>query len=275
MENIRQAIERAKESGYPETAAHAQLGPAIQPQSHQNIGAPSVAQSSRSEVVLNGPHLESKRIITHDISDPRAKSFDMLRTQVLQSMDIKSWHLLGTTSPSAGCGKTVVSINLALSIARQQEKPVLLVDLDLQKPQVANYLGLPCDRGMISLLEGRTDLPSTIIRACIKNQKLSILPCEASTPHSSEWMASRKMSAIIQTIKREFKGWTVIFDLPPLLTGDDVITLLPQIDCVLFVAAIGTTTISEIKECYKHLEATSVVRVVLNKSSEMPATYYS
>ena len=213
-----------------------------------------------------------KTTIAHDMRI-RAQSFDMLRTQVLRN---GNQGLAGAwvTSPTAGCGKTVVSTNLALSIARHN-RPVLLVDMDLQKPQVANYLGLNCKQGVLSVLEGRTDFASSVIEARIKNQIMSVLPCEASTLNSSEWMASRPMDAIMQQIKRDYKDCVVIFDLPPVLAGDDVITILPQLDCVLFVAAVGTTTVSDIKESNKHLEMTSVVRFVLNKSAEMPATYYS
>jgi protein-tyrosine kinase len=277
MENIRQAIERAKGSRPASSEAQEFNGPAImQPHVRPDLIAPTAPrQYAGREVALSGAHLESKRVIAHDIADPRSKSFDMLRTQVLQAMEIKSWQTVGVTSPTAGCGKTVVSTNLALSIARQQTRPVLLVDLDLQKPQVANYLGLNSKHGILSVLEGRTDLPGAIIETSIKNQRLSVLPCETSTLNSSEWMASKPMEAIMQQIKRDFNDCIVIVDLPPVLTGDDVITVLPRLDCVLFVAAIGTTTISEIKESNKHLELASIVRFVLNKSSEMPATYYS
>ena len=71
--------------------------------------------------------------MSHDIVDARSKSFDMLRTQVLQSMDLKSWQLLAVTSPTAACGKTTISVNLALSIARQPHRSVLLVDMDPAK----------------------------------------------------------------------------------------------------------------------------------------------
>jgi Mrp family chromosome partitioning ATPase len=276
MENIRQAVERAKTSRPSGIQPQEQMASALQqPQMLPYVNAPGAPQLRGKEVALNRAQLESSRIIAHDIADPRSKSFDMLRTQVLQSMEMKSWQILGVTSPTAGCGKTVVSINLALSIARQQDRSVLLLDLDLQKPQLANYLGLSCDQGVLSVLEGRTDLPSSVIQARIGKQLISVLPCEAATLYSSEWMASRPMNALLQDIKRDFRNWTVIIDLPPVLVGDDVISILPQIDCMLFVAAVGTSTVSEIKESNKHLESAAIVRVVLNKSSEMPATYYS
>ena len=70
------------------------------------------------------------------------------------------------------------------------------------------------------------------------------------------------------------QGWTVIVDLPPVLCSDDVIAILPQIDCVLLVAAAGATTKSEIEECNRHLQSAEVVRLVLNKVPDEAARYY-
>jgi len=267
MEHIKQAIDRAKES-------RAALMPAQQQPESTGQQQSRAPQAPANAFALNAAHLESKRIIAHDIADPRSRSFDMLRTQVLQSMDMKSWQTIGVTSPTAGCGKSVISINLALSIARQQERAVLLVDLDLQKPRVAEYLGLNCKQGMMSVLEGKTKLSNALIPVRVRNERLVVLPCEEAIFNSSEWMSSRSMTTIMQDIKRDFKAWTVIVDLPPILPSDDAILILPQMDCALFVVQAGTTTASEIKECNKHLETTPVVRVVLNKASDATAKYY-
>ena len=76
------------------------------------------------------------------------------------------------------------------------------------------------------------------------------------------------MSTLLQTIKRDFRSRIVIFDLPPMLLGDDVISILPQMDAVLLVAGVGSTSVSDIKECQKHLQRTPVVRVVVNKVTD-------
>ena len=277
MEKIRQAIERLKEERPASATTRDLSGPAtLDFQSRPDLIAPSISRPYPvRQVQLNPAHLESKRIIAHDITDPRSKSFDMLRTQVLQTMEIKSWQTMGVTSPTPACGKTVVSTNLALSIARQQNRSVMLVDLDFQKPQIANYLGLNCKQGVLSVLEGQTSLAETAIEASTKTARISVLPCETPILNSSEWMASKSMDNMLNQIKRDFSDGIIIYDLPPVLTGDDVITILPRLDCILFVAAIGTTTKSDMKEVSKHLELASVVRVVLNKSSELPATYYA
>ena len=198
----------------------------------------------------------------------------MLRTQVLQSMDQKDWKIIGVTSPTPGCGKTVTAINLALSVARQPERSVLLVDLDLRKPQVASCLGLRRNEGVISVLDGRTTLASAIIPARIGNNHLAVLPTEAATSGSSDRMASRAMTEMLEQIKRDYQSQMVILDLPPLLLSDDVLAILPQLDCVLLVAAIGTSTIAEINESNKHLQSLGIVRLVINKVPPSHSNYY-
>jgi protein-tyrosine kinase len=271
MERIRRAVELAKAAGSPGLATEHReppRQPLIEPPPNRLDGNPPTLAA------LNPAHLEANRIIAHDRSDQRSRSYDMLRTQVLQAMDVKSWQLLAVTSPKQGCGKTLTSINLALSIARQPESSVLLVDMDLEKPQVANCLGIKCKRGLLGVLAGHTMLQDAFVETSIAGHRLTVLPCEASTTHASEYMTSSAMSAMLQAIKRENPSRVVIFDLPPMLSGDNVISILPQMDCVLFVVAVGTTTASEIKECEKHLQTSAIVRVVLNKASEHGPAYY-
>jgi protein-tyrosine kinase len=276
MDNIRQALERsreldAKKAEQKGRAPAYQQPPAIEPRT----GDQSRPVEHGTEVVLNAAHLEANRIIAHDENDPRTRSFDMLRTQVLQSMDQKNWKILGVTSPSPGCGKTVTAINLALSIARQPDRSVLLVDLDLQKPQhIATAMGLNCKTGVLGVLEGHTNLSNAIIPTRAGTCQVMVLPTEKSTSDSSAWMVSREMTAMLQEIKRDYRSHIVIVDMPPMLSGDDVIALMPQLDCILLVTAVGKTTISEIEECNTHLHSAEVVRLVLNKVPELKNQYY-
>jgi len=137
MEQIRQAVERAKAM---EVATAEQLGRVAsspprqqitRTASHSDLAAGGKEPESARQVDLDLTHLEGCRIIAHNVSDPRSKSFDMLRTQILQSMDQRNWRFLAVTSPTPGCGKTLTAINLALSIAHQPDRAALLVDLDL------------------------------------------------------------------------------------------------------------------------------------------------
>ena len=96
MESIRQAVERARSRSAAVPAKPGRNGSGAQIQ----------------ETVLDGAHLQSNRIISHDITDRRSRSFDMLRTQVLQSMDLKGWRTLAVTSPTPGLRKNYDSSEL-------------------------------------------------------------------------------------------------------------------------------------------------------------------
>ena len=273
MESIRQAVERTKGHTNGSSNQQSQIGDNF-PQHELELGAPEhIPGGHCQETVLDSTYLQSKRIISHLIADRRSRSFDMLRTQVLQSMDLQGWKTLAVTSPTPSCGKTVTALNLALSIARQPERSVLLVDVDFRKPHVATSLGLTCDDGVLGVLEGRKALSEAIIPAGVDDLRFMVLPT-ASTLRSSEWNSSRAMTAMLKNIAKEHHSKTIILDLPPILLGDDTIAILPQIDCVLLVAAVGTTTLAQIKESSKHLQSTEVVRIVLNKVPETSADHY-
>lgn len=226
-------------------------------------------------VNLKDEHLQSARIVAHgSANNEHGRYYDMLRTQVLQELDKKNWQFLAITSPTAGCGKSVTACNLALSISRLPERSVLLVDLDLRKPSVAKYLGVDGSGGVLSVLEGRAALSSAVLRASIGPNSLFLLPGSEVSSSSSEWMASQTMGTLLQTIKRDFRACVVIFDLPPLLMGDDVISILPRMDAALLVTAIGSTSLADVKESQKHLQRAPIVRVVVNKVTETPDDYY-
>ena len=143
----------------------------------------------------------------------------MLRTQVLRTMDTSHFQCLAVTSPTAGCGKTLTAVNLALAIARQPDRSVVLVDLDLQKPQVAACLGLKPSVGVLSVVEGRARLQDAMILARAANSRVVVLPTEQAISGSSEWMTSGGMRAMLQNIRREFQSSIVILDMPPVLGG--------------------------------------------------------
>jgi len=223
---------------------------------------------------LNPAHLDSTRIVAHGATGAQGRYYDMMRTQILQEMDDNGWQFLAVTSATAGCGKTVTACNLALSIARLAERSVVLVDMDTQKPRVTEYLGIKANDGLLSVLQGEANLASVMVEASIGRSKLLVLPGEVCKSGAAEWMASQTMATLLQTIKREFRSRIVIFDMPPMLVGDDVISVLPQMEAVLLVAGIGNTSVSDIKECHKHLKTTPVVRVVVNRVTEATGAYY-
>lgn len=266
MDSIKHAIDlaRATESGARQPA-HFRSDPAQLATSNREI----------REARLSPGHLERTRIVAHGVGTEHGHYYDMLRTQVLQEMDKGGWQFLAVTSPTGACGKTVTACNLAMSLSRLPGRSVLLVDIDMRKPMVADYLGLNGEAGILSVLEGRSTLGSNLIEAELGPSRFLVLPGQVAAARSAEWMASKSMETVLQTIKREFRSRIVIFDLPPMLIGDDVLTILPRMDAVLLVAGVGTTSVADIKECQRHLQGCNVVRVVVNKVTELPNSYYA
>ncbi len=275
MESIRQAVERARAAsqGSPSTEISDNLS---SPRRRIDSGAVAHAEPSpdSNQIEVSADHLQSKRIVAYNGSDQRSRPYDMLRTQVLQSMGAAGWKVLGITSPTPGCGKTLTAINLAFSIARQLDQSVVLVDFDLQKPQIANSLGLvPLAGGVLDLLQERSSLASVAVPVRAGRQRIVVLPT-AATKESSELMSSRAMRNLLQDLKRTYQSHIIIVDLPPLLSSDDVIAILPQIESILLVAAVGQTKASEVEECNRHLKSSHLVRLVVNKATDANSNYY-
>jgi protein-tyrosine kinase len=258
MEQIRQAVERARATGSP--------SPRRLPD------APSLIASQGEEVEIDSAYLLANRIVSHDADDLRSRAYDVLRTHVLRSMNQRGWRILGVTSPTSGCGKTLTAVNLAFSIARMQGRSVVLADLDLRKPVVAQRLGLPNrGLGLVEVVKGQATVRDAMMVARTGNQLIHLLHSR-TTKGAAELMASHAMQDLLQELKREHQ--TVILDLPPILAGDDVMCLLPQVDCVLLVAAIGLSKASEVEESLRHLESTPLIRLVVNKATDDESNYY-
>lgn len=282
MENIWRAIERAKArdrvggEGTPAARIDRRRAPPPHYEAPIDYDLPSEAPlgyaAEVQEVALDSAHLRSERIVAHVVTDPLTRPFDMLRTQTLQAMDAAGSKILAITSPTPGCGKTVTAVNLAFSIARQAERSVLLIDLDFQKPRVAPCLGFQSDYGVLGVLHERSSLDEAVVRVTVGNEDLLVLPTSSSTG-SAELMASQAMAMLFQDLKRSYASQIIIVDLPPILSSDDVLAVLPLIDCVLLVVGVGTTKVSEIEECTKHLQSTEVVRIAVNKVPNTETAY--
>jgi protein-tyrosine kinase len=268
MEYIRQAIERAKEHPSQQSGTGSE---APRTRASQGFAASRHRWEPTQGVELDSAYLQTQRILAFDGQDVHSRSFDLLRTEVLRSMDLEGWKTVAVTSPTPSCGKTLTAINLALSMARQPERQVFLADLDLRKPRVAESLGLECREGVLGILEGRVAMDSATIRARVGASNLDVLPT-SPTANSSDLVSSNEMKRLLQEIAGDGSR-IVILDLPPLLTGHDAVSILPEVDCVLLVAAVGTSKVSEIEECKKYLQGTALLRFVLNKAPVSSSTY--
>jgi hypothetical protein len=187
-------------------------------------------------------------------------------------MEEKGWRTLAITSPTPEAGKSVVAINLAMSISQLSNKSALLVDFDLRRPKIGTYLGIPMEKSWNDLLDGTAEIPEVLVNPDM--QRLVVLATKTPVKKSSEMLASKKVADLIGELRARYKSRIVIFDLPPLLVSDDVIALLPQIDCVLLVVGNGMSTKREIEDSIRLLPAEKLIGTVLNKAEAEQMAYY-
>jgi Mrp family chromosome partitioning ATPase len=187
-------------------------------------------------------------------------------------MRANGWQSLAVTSAAPADGKALTAINLALSIAGDVNQNVVLVDLDLRHSTVARYLGLPVDVGVSDCLRRQIPVEEVLLKPDV--DRLLILPNVHVEQHSSELVASPEMEALARRLVRDDPARIVIYDLPPMLSADDMLAFAPLVDAVLFVVCERRTDRTEVVRARELLEEVNVIGTVLNRSDERTAAYY-
>ena len=272
MEKIKAALAKVKSKKTLSSQVGRSKNPAVIKHNKVSSDIGNIDYTNTKVVKLDTDHLEKNRIISHLNHNANASIFDSLRTQILQKMEENNWQSIAVVSPTPESGKTLVSINLAMSIARKPQKTVVLVDFDLRKPKVASYLGINVDKSLNDYLESGAKLEDVLVNPSI--QRMVVLPAMRSTPNASEVLSSSKVSGLIDELKERYESRIIIFDLPPILSVDDAMVLLPQVDCILMVIANGVSTETEIEDSLHLLPKENVVGVIYNMADSDNRPYY-
>lgn len=281
MEKIKQAIAKAKSvriTTEPQAMDKVKAdNPRVSPALNQDAVAEEHAlenlEYTNTKIMkLNPSILERNRIVAFDKSNKISSIFDLLRTQVLQKMEENGWRSIAVVSPTAESGKTFVSINLAMSIAHQPKKSVMLVDFDLRRPKVATYLGLQSPISMNDYLAGNADFPDILVNPGIP--KMVVIPTNKPVARSAEVLSTERVKSFIKEVKDRYHNRILVVDLPPVLAVDDSMIVLPQVDCVLMVVSNGVNNEKEILETKRRLQQYNLIGVVFNKAEVIAESYY-
>lgn len=267
MERIKQALERARQEHSQRGAAPLSQGAGAKP-----TRIPDISYTQTQVCEINTKQLDEHRVITAQSRADVVAGYKVLRTQVLQRMATQGWNTLGITSAACGQGKTLTAINLAISLARDEQRTVLLGDLDMYRPKVHEYFDYSPTFGIGDYFESEIPLEQILFNPGI--DRLVILPGRGPIPHSSEILASLKMIRLVREMKTRYASRFVIFDLPPVLSGDDVLAFASQIDAFLIVIEDRGTEKEELMQTVDLLKGSTVLGTVLNKSNEMVRAYY-
>lgn len=214
----------------------------------------------------NAKRMARQRIVTFDTTQAvtqGAVAFDLLRTKILQKMRANGWKRLAVTSPTAGCGKSTVVLNLAFSFSKLPDLHTVVADLDMRLPSLAATMGFTGSTGFSSVLAGDVDFAQVATRP---RPNLAMGVNYSPTRNPAELLQGPKIGPVLADIETRYNPTLTLFDTPPMLVNDDTIAFMGHVDCVLLVAAAEATSLREIDVCERELAAqTNVLGVVLNK----------
>ena len=225
-------------------------------------------------VPLDTDVLESNRVVVGSQPAGPATAYKMLRTRMLQRVASNGWHSVAITSTRAGAGKSLTAVNTAISLAQEHHQQVILVDLDLRRPSVADVLGIRPKLGIVDYLAGKVPLEKIVTKTSI--DRLMIIPNHTGVENSSEMLTSEKMAELVEVVSDPRNSTIVLFDLPPLLETDDFLAFSRLADAVMLIVAEGETGQSDLHRAAEAIADLDILGIILNKSrgDEHPAGYY-
>jgi capsular exopolysaccharide synthesis family protein len=219
------------------------------------------------------PRAKERPLIVHvDPLSPRAETFRALRTN-LQFLDMGGRASFVITSSVPTEGKSTSTINLAIALA-DAGKRVALIDTDLRRPKVAEYMGIEGGAGLTDVLIGRASI-SDVMQPW-GQRSLFVLPAGKIPPNPSELLGSKQMRALLEAFERDFD--VVLCDAPPLLPVTDAAILAKATSGAIVVVAAGRTNRRQLSSAVDALQTVDakVAGVVMSMvPTRGPDAYYS
>lgn len=219
-----------------------------------------------------GEVLKENRVISSLRNHPNADIFNILRAKVLAKMHANNWNVLAVTSPRADVGKSFTAINLAISIAMEEDHSALLADFDFKNPSLHGYFGITAQKGLSDFFNNDVPLSELLIRPDIES--LALLPAGKQIRGSAQLFSSSRMLQLVSELKGRYSDRIIVVDLPPLLGSADAMTFLPVADACLLVVAEGESTVADVEHSMRFIDNNKFLGTVFNKSTETVTTYY-
>ncbi len=188
---------------------------------------------------------------------------------------VTNGRLMMMTSALPGEGKTFSTINLALSLAREKNIDVLMVDADVAKPQISSLFGLEREPGLLeALADDRIDVESLVLRTDVNG--LCILPAgRCAEDIATELLSSARMDETAARLGSRYPNRIVLLDSPPLLLTNESRVLTGIAGQVVIVVRAGVTPQAAVTEAISYVGEDKPIGLVLNQSkANAPNSYY-
>jgi protein-tyrosine kinase len=208
---------------------------------------------------------------------PLAESFRRIKRQILANVakpkpGAPPANLVLVTSALAGEGKTFCAINLAISLALERDRTVLLVDADVARPSISRVLGLRAEGGLMEVLLDRdVDFGDVLWKTDIGG--LTVLPAGTAHQHATELLASDAMAGLLRDMAERYHDRIVVFDSPPLLAASEAAALASHVGQVVLVVEANKTSEAALKQALGRIDTSTVTGLLLNKVQSAPLEY--
>jgi Mrp family chromosome partitioning ATPase len=242
--------------------------PPIAPAAPGAVVAPLARETSSEcvpvrEIPIAASTLVEQRLVAAIPGHPEREAFCMLQAVVIEHLRDKNMSTLGVTSPRSGAGKTFTAVNLAISLAKDARRNVLLVDLDLRRPSVHTTLGVVADLGVEDcLFEGVT--PATALFSP-SIDGLAVLPARRGSRNVDQILRSSNVAALLEALKQQRPEAIVVLDLPPIVDRGDAATFERLADALLLVVEDGATKERDYRRVMRAIDHSKHLCTVLNK----------
>ena len=187
-----------------------------------------------------------------------------LRTHILHKAQTQKLQSIVVASVGPSEGKSVTALNLSWLLAQTDGLKALIIDSDLRRPSLANYLAIETTVGLSDVLEGTSSLKEAIIQ--LEPAGLYLLPGGQSRHDVAELISGQKFKEILSNLRGMFDY--VIIDAPPLGVFTDATVLINHADGALFVVCANKTRYKDVDRILEMLPRERLLGAILNQSDE-------
>jgi exopolysaccharide/PEP-CTERM locus tyrosine autokinase len=238
--------------------------PISSPVEPEEVGQGVRPSSPEVTIQYNNPYL----ITANQQNSPASEQYRKLKSLIVKLSQMGELdRAMMVTSPIAGEGKTLTSLNLAITMAQEFDHTVLLIEADVRKPSVLKYLGLESQAGLTDCVLDGLDVSEVLIKTGIGS--LSILPSGRKVANPVELFSSNRMDAIMNEIKQRYKDRYIIVDTTPLLPFAEPQYIANLVGAVLLVVREGITTPEKLKRSLEILKNNNLLGIVSNGFSRV------
>lgn len=230
------------------------------------------AGAAEPRAVYHPAAIDRTLVTYHQPRSNEAEQFKILRTNLLYPVSGSPPRTILVTSAAPGDGKSFAASNLAVSIAMNINRHVLLIDADLRKPDLHRRFGFGEVPGLGDYLARGVPLPRLLQKTAV--EKLTLLPAGTPPENPSELVSSERMAGLLAEVAGRYQDRLIVVDAPPLAIAAESGVLARQVDGILVVIRHRRTRREELKNLLSRVQEEKLLGCFINGIEKRSMRYY-